>query len=349
MNIILIGDTKKSRNLGCQLVSHSWRKGFQEYFPDDSVTYLDLFAPYSFSNNYDMAIVNGEGAISNKINRYIYNPVKQCLNNNIPVHFTNFTYDPRIINGNRFLTTVNTEFEKRWMEIFHKCETVSVRDPISYVYLQKQGLKKVKLYPDLGFTIGNVNNKERKNRVLIGLGSITKRVGINTQKIQRVINDVVDLGYEVYLIDWPSNPESDGYFLRGLADNQKVFYKEINFQEYFKLCQTSKLNITGRHHGLVMSAAAQCPYVTFDTNMWKTEGDDFLYGPLYYFSFDNLFGELDIKEVLSNTNKNIKHLKKTYKKLSVYKWEHLLQSKESLELSEKERDRIEKYIAKVVL
>ena len=68
-------------------------------------------------------------------------------------------------------------------------------DVSNYVYLQKKGLKKVKLYPDLGFTIGDVNNRERKNRVLIGLGSITKRVHIDTQKIQGVINNVINLGY----------------------------------------------------------------------------------------------------------------------------------------------------------
>ena len=345
MNILLIGDTIKSKNLGCQLVSHSFREGFKKYFSEESVTYLDLFKPTSYvSPNYDKVIVNGEGAISKSVNENIYNPVVKCLEEGIPTHFTNFTYDPRIIRGKEFTPSINYGFEKEWMDVFKRCVTVSVRDPISYQYLKERGIKEVKLYPDIGFTIGNNNSKERSNRVLLGLGSITKRADINKNQIKMLINNITELNYEVYLLDWPSHPHSDGYYLQGLANNQNVFYKQVTFQEYFELCQTSKLNITGRHHGVVMSAAAQCPYITFETNMWKTEGDNLLYGPLYYHKFNNLFGAINIKEILANTNKDISKLKKTYKKLVPYEWGHLLQNVTSIKLEEKEEKEIMKYL-----
>ena len=62
-SILVLNDTIRSKNFGCQLVSHSLRKTLNEVYPDSNVTFVPVndkgFRP---ELGYDLVIVNGEGS-----------------------------------------------------------------------------------------------------------------------------------------------------------------------------------------------------------------------------------------------------------------------------------------------
>ena len=74
-------------------------------------------------------------------------------------------------------------------------------------------------------------------------------------------------------------------------------------REIINIVKRAKLHVTGRHHGSIMSFMGRTPFISFQSNMWKTEGDQLLYGPFNSFDFRSITtGDLK-KLVVDGLNK----------------------------------------------
>ena len=155
------------------------------------------------------------------------------------------------------------------------------------MYCKKLGLKNIKLFPDLGTAYFEEEDSEKKLDFCFGLGAITKmkeKIDKPLQNYVNVINRITEEGYKVAFLDFPGNPAAD---LQLVNSRLHPAIKKVSgsFEMYYDAVKTAHYNITGRHHGMVMAFAGKTPSATFDSNMWKTEGDQMLYGPNGYFHF----------------------------------------------------------------
>ena len=340
--ILLISDTMQSKNLGCQLVSHSLRSEFEKAFGLGNYSLDVIPIEHDFGSlerevivgeeveksDYDIVYVNGEGTVAGKFAHKLYNLINEVLKVNKNVYFCNFTYDPRHI----FRNKINPEM-KKWIEVFQKCKVVTVRDPISYVLLKEKNVNNIKLFPDIGTCISD-DEQQQREYVMFGMGSIVKNGDWRTKEIISTIRKILlhfSKKYECLLMDWPcARPFSDGrYFKKALEKDIKNFTViEGDYKNYHNFCKKSILNFTGRHHGVVMSYSAECPTVTFQSNMWKTEGDTLFYDCGKYISHRptpvraTLWID-KIEEQISNSEKTIQKIKNRKKALKKYHNAHV--------------------------
>ena len=336
MKVFVALDTMESQNLGCQLVSHQLRNFINNSSQITSSYYSSTFAEGGL-NRYlhkhdveeliesDIVYVNGEGSCSAlEMPRRIRHIFKLAWEYHKPVYFCNFTFDPRW----QFKKIVSKEDVDFWLDNLSKCKVVTVRDPISYQYLKRHELKNLFLYPDLGTSYQPPIERSPKNIVMLGGGSIIKKIipakEIYIQKFQEII-DHYSPRYEFVVPDWPSNPESDGEFLKDLTNVKHV---SPTYSEYYNLCSQSVLNITGRHHGAVMSFAAGCPFLVYQSNMWKMEGDNLFYGTnplLDIFRIDTEFDKwiAVIDSVLDNLDQVHDEVKKRQKNILPFAEGHI--------------------------
>ena len=307
---LLVNDTIKSKNLGCQLVSHCLRESFDKSF--DSVYIvgkIDKVKHYRVKD-YQYIYVNGEGSMAGKVEQTIYKYCKQAIKDKIPLYLNNLTFDPL---GNK-------QFFNSWENVLKKAKSVCVREPLSYYYLQNKGIDNVKIFPDIGVTYeGKLPEKE--NIICFGGGSINKRHTINQDNInafRKIFEAFKD--YKLMFLDWPSSVYDYSYLSKALTESIEVV--RPTFMEYWQIVARAKLNVTGRHHGCVMSYSAETPFITFSANMWKTPGDCLLYRDTLDNYFQNMPNgknvDLIIKRMqyeLDNNNLEIEKIKQKKKHL----------------------------------
>ena len=295
IKIFVALDTITSKNLGCQLVSAQIRKIMSnspevgEVYYSKGFTYSLCPADKAKLKESDVVYVNGEGACGMIMTPLIKDILDTAIHHKKPIYFCNFTLDLRT----RESIFVDEGCLYSWLNYFHLCEVVSVRDPISYYFLKEHGLDKVLLFPDIGTYHSpeeNIKAEKESRQVMFSLGSIIKQIkpGLEKDKFligfQKIVNEI-SREYEVVIPDWPSSPVSDANFLSSIK-NVKII--KPDYKEYFLECSKSIFNITGRHHGTVMSYSAGCPFLTFSSNMWKTEGDNFLYNSSPFLNIGDL-------------------------------------------------------------
>ena len=155
-------DTVDSKNLGCQLVSHQIRKILNNKSDIDSVYYDSAFdsslslKDIDVLRNSDIVYINGEGACNGSMAPNVRSVLDKSIKYKKPIYFSNFTFDPRPQFGNN----INKDSLNQWMSYFSLCKKVSVRDPISYVFLKNNGLSNVLLAPDIGTSYYNQEDVE---------------------------------------------------------------------------------------------------------------------------------------------------------------------------------------------
>ena len=282
MKILLLNDTIISKNYGCQLVSHSIRKVLKEVYPSATITYQGMKSFSKSSEDYDKVIINGEGSFGHRFKlpggfqRHMMGVIKHYIAIGTPTYLINCS-----------IQATPDEILEHY-ETLSKLEVIGLREPISYMYCKKLGLTNIKLFPDLGtayFEEETIANKTLD--FCFGLGAITKmkdKIEKPLQNYINVINKIAEEGYKCAFLDFPSNPSSD---LNIAGPRLHPAIKQITggFEKYYDAVKTAKYNVTGRHHGMVMAFVGKTPSASFDSNMWKTEGDQMLYGPNGYFHF----------------------------------------------------------------
>lgn len=282
--VLVLNDTIISKNFGCQLVSHSLRKTLSKYYPDSHIDYV----PYNVKsintdNNYDVVIVNGEGSFGHHRNppdgfiKFV-EPCNYFFNKGVPVHLVNCSIQ------------IPLDVLQRFVPFLAKFETIGLREPISYLYLYKNtSLSNIKLYPDLGTSYFNEEETQKTIDFCFGFGALGKEHNSLQPQIQdyfNVVRNIISEGYSVKYLGFPGNPFNDSHLAGKYIQGVEVI--ETSFKEYYHTVKKATINVTGRHHGAIMSFIGKTPFMSFESNMWKTEGDQFFYGPFDYFRFRDL-------------------------------------------------------------
>jgi hypothetical protein len=283
--VLVLNDTIGSKNFGCQLVSNSVRKVIGKYYPESKVDYIGFQTknPTPPAEDPDVVIINGEGSYGHHTQNpagfsKLHKITSYYFDRGIPVHLVNVSIQ------------IPLQFLKEVEAFLSKFTTIGLREPISYLFLLKNTkLKNIRLYPDLGTAYFKEESTVKDIDFCVGFGSISKQhnsIKAQTDKYFRVISNLKSEGYSIKYLGFPGNPFSDGSLAsRYLTD---IEIEEDTFESYYHSVKRAKINLTGRHHGAVMSFVGKTPFMSFNSNMWKTEGDQLMYGPFDYFRFEDL-------------------------------------------------------------
>ena len=278
MIVGVVNDTINSKNFGCQLVSNSFRKYLEKI---DNISEIKYYAFNRRLNpikeKLDLVVVNGEGSFGHHSDypegfKKFQDSLSQLIKQEVPVYLVNFTYQSK-----------NSE---KHISFIKKCAKVAVREPLSYLALKSRGVENVQLFPDFGSSYFKFNTPVKKFDIVFGLGSVSKKLGKNSKRYKEyadLINRYAQ-DYKVGFLEFPANPITD---LKAVEKHLSSNVEIINgdFKDCYQAIHQSKLLVTGRHHATVMALIAQVPFISFNSNMWKTEGNQIFYGPYNHFNF----------------------------------------------------------------
>lgn len=298
MHIVVYNDTIKSKNFGCQLVSHSLRKAIADIYPSDSVEFIGMEKLEHPKQKPDVIIINGEGSFGSnfktpggfKLLEFIIN----TYYGKVPLYLVNTSIQ------------VSVEYLKQVEYLLAKCELITLREPISYRFLvNNTSLTNMRIFPDLGTYFFSSGNITKDLDIVFGLGAILKNIDPHSREVREyasIINELAEQGYTVGVQQFPGNPINDYEALKPYLSS-KVLVNNGTFIDYFNFVKRARLNVTGRHHGSVMSFVGKTPFYTFESNMWKTEGDQLLYGPFDQFTFRDFDKEQLKNNIILNLNR----------------------------------------------
>lgn len=298
--ILFVNDTSKSKNIGCQITMEVINKALPHFskkkvdrlplsvinetkflkktkglLPDKDTSFNQVVKNwrgiefpnvkkiFEYVKKNDVIIINGEGSvISNKphtkmIAMIIY-IAKQVYTNKKVVLF-NFTSD--------------LGYEGKWLgrTVYPMCDYIFVREKQSLQEVSKLN-SKVKFIPDIGLMLFDYDKIKKGKYVLLGGSSFfnkvsfTKSQDLACQTYQKIINQYPDIqfvGGSWHKDEWLSK----------LAGSNYTYVKVRDYKHYAYLLKNAICNITGRHHGIVLSACLNIPFLAFEANCYKTLGD----------------------------------------------------------------------------
>ena len=318
MVVGVLNDTIGSKNFGCQLVSHSLRKYLDKVEGITEIKYFPFNKKIGSKEGIDLIIVNGEGSFGHKSRTpdgfaKLDKTIREYADAEVPVYLVNFSFQVR-------------DTYSKYKGLFAKCKKVAVRDPFSYACLQKLGVENLLLFPDFGSSYFDYQNQKKVYDIVFGLGAISKFIPKNSDEYKRY-GDLINFyaqNYKVGFLDFPSNPASDLEKMKKFLSTDVAIIKGT-FEDCFNGISQSKLLVTGRHHATIMALVAKVPFVSFDSNMWKTEGNQIFYGPYSNFQFtdkDNVRKD-NINFTLNRLEEATVKAKTSYDKLKPYFTGHL--------------------------
>ena len=122
--VLVLNDTLKSQNFGCQLVSNSLRKTLGTLYPASKRSYESFNNSPKEYKGWDIVIVNGEGSFAHHTHnpdglKKLIKPIKKLLENKIPVYLVNLSFQCSV---NKLTDLV---------PILKKINKITLREPIS--------------------------------------------------------------------------------------------------------------------------------------------------------------------------------------------------------------------------
>ena len=309
MNVVLYNDHIKSANFGCKLVGNSLRILLKEKYPNANIIYKgsEKFHPIDpgkqtkvvFRNFPDIIIVNGEGSFGH---HYTGLKTKEPNGWKLLEDIKNY-YKAPIYLVNVSIQTADNKLSELQKELLNRCSKIFTREKLSLDFLVEQGIEKAKVYPDAGcYFFKDSSEVEKDIDIVFGGGSLFKMIELSsTKKYVEAFNELAEVGYKVHLVDFPGyirgKSFSDVEVLNKYCSPKIEIHANGTFEDYFEVVKRAKLHVTGRHHGSVMSFMGRTPFINYQSNMWKTEGDQLLYGPFDSFDFKTITTE-ELKSVV---------------------------------------------------
>jgi len=328
--LLFINDTSKSLNIGCQVTMHcinrwlnnckyevtrfpleiinsKWFKkipkgilyddwGLNELYNnwiDHGSDPMKEYINYVLDNIFDcdFIIANGEGSIirdkrHTRTLLYILYIAKKIFGKKIILF--NFTSD--LQEEGSYLGEI----------IYPLLDWVSTREMESYSEVKKYNAN-VQFIPDMVLTLRNYKEVKEGKYILLGGSSY-----FNTVERKKNIKYAIAL-YQDLVNNYPQ------YKFIGCAWNKDDWLSKIeafnyeyvearNWKHYARLVRDSIMNITGRHHGIILSYVFNIPYLAFEANCHKTKGDasTYIYRENPYEPFSYLDKSLDIIKAMNN-------------------------------------------------
>jgi len=302
MRILLTCDTSTNPNLGCQANTAALYENILKYQPEtdiDCITLRSLLNGRRITmrervyrggksitrttgglsiQNYDFMIINGEGGMGeyskdrlSNVSKGIFSLIHKAKNAGVKTYMVNYTHNIHSKGNNR-----------QAQHAYADCVGVSVREPMSFDRV-KPLFPKVKLFPDLTCTHKKADTW-RDNIIMVGGGTCLKTVSTDVamKGYKRIVDQLLQYKhqYEIVLVGWPSMIKGDDVFFNEFMKRYKLPVERVNvvyFKDYIRLCSQASLNITGRHHGTVMSFLSGCPFLPIASKSCKVDGDNLLY------------------------------------------------------------------------
>ena len=350
MRILLTSDTSTNPNLGCQANTAALYENILKYFPEADIDRITLQALLTNKEinmvehvykggqptniitsclsmpNYDIMIVNGEGGIGqyakdrlSTVSESIFSLVHNAKISGVKTYMVNYTHNIHSKQNNTLAKNA-----------YAVCDCVSVRESISYDRV-KLLCDNVRLFPDLVST-HTKPDVDRSNLIMLGGGTCLKITNRRDafRAYERIIEKLLNYDqYSIIVVGWPSIIKGDNKFFNEFRRNHKYPITYVNlvyYKDYIELCSKAVLNITGRHHGTVMSFLSGCPFLPIASQSCKVRGDNILYQGTDYAM--DLTGD-DTEVQIDNHIQRIDELRETiierYRKLEPYLDGHIKQ------------------------
>lgn len=167
-------------------------------------------------------------------------------------------------------------------KVYNQLDFVSVREPISYEYLQKLGVKNVELIPDAVYGLPKMDKREIEQRVMpynlpkefitfTGSSALKRNKSslVKVKKILSLLNDKIELP-----IVFMANAKTDIWLAHKLQKEFDFIIIEppVTYQDAMAIIAKSSLLIGGRQHPNIFAYIYKTPYIPFVGNTFKNEG-----------------------------------------------------------------------------
>ncbi len=245
--------------------------------------------PHTIFNDFSHICFNGEGAVHYKSGHIrvfmglLYIAKKQGK----IVAAVNQTID---LNDEPILEAVLSK-------VYNSIDFISVREPISYDYAKRIGIKNVQLIPDAVYGLPQMDKAEIErivNRydlpekyIAVTGSSILKRDKKSLVQMRQIIRYIQD--YFQMPIVFMANAKTDIWLAHKLANELDLMIIEppVKYKDAMAIISNSEILIGGRQHPNIFAYIYEVPYVPFSGNTFKNEGVAKLQNyPIMPFSWD---------------------------------------------------------------
>ena len=242
---------------------------------DQVYYYLDkMNVPKTIFDDFSHICFNGEGAVHYKSGHIrvfmglLYIAKKQGK----IVAAVNQTID---LNEDEIL-------EKLLNKVYNSLDFVSVREPLSFDYAKRIGIKDIQLIPDAVYGLPRMDESEidvivkrydlpRKYITVTG-SSILKRDKISLEKMKKIIQYVQE--YCQIPIVFMANAKTDIWLAHKLKNefDLTIIEPPVKYHDAMAIFANAEMLIGGRQHPNIFAYIYKVPYVPFVGNTFKNEG-----------------------------------------------------------------------------
>jgi len=167
-------------------------------------------------------------------------------------------------------------------KVYNSIDFISVREPISYDYAKRIGIKNVQLIPDAVYGLPRMDKTEiegivnrydlPKKYITVTGSSILKRDKRSLVQMRQIISYIQD--YFQMPIVFMANAKTDIWLAHKLKKdfNFMIIEPPVKYKDAMAIIAHSKILIGGRQHPNIFAYIYEVPYVPFSGNTFKNEG-----------------------------------------------------------------------------
>lgn len=172
--------------------------------------------------------------------------------------------------------------EKLLVKVYNTLDFISVREPFSYEYVKKIGIKNVKLIPDAVYGLPKMHQAEIDQRIqkyhlpekyIAFTGSSFLRQ--NKQSLGQTRRIIEDLqAYFNMPLVFMANAKTDIWIAHQLKKifDFTIIEPPVKYQDAIAIIAQAELLVGGRQHPNIFAYIYQVPYIPLKGNTFKNEG-----------------------------------------------------------------------------
>ena len=172
--------------------------------------------------------------------------------------------------------------EQLLSKVYNRLDFVSVREPLSYAYLQEIGVKEVQLIPDAVYGLPKMHTEEIESRVAaydlpehyiaFTGSSALKRNKTSLEQVRHILSMIQ--GTVQLPIVFMANAKTDIWLAHQLKDafDLMIIEPPVKYIDAMAMIAQADILIGGRQHPNIFAYIYETPYVPFEGNTFKNEG-----------------------------------------------------------------------------